>query len=240
MGNYHVGPTIQQLLTIQNTAVADGYSEGLDANFGSVATGLTAGGSVGLLPSGGSSTAMSLALNTSTAGAKGGNVTINFTSDGAGTSGLGTTSLGTQTISVTGNVYSGQGVWNTNGGGTWGEFSNWTTLGGVPGIDGGLSAGDTAVFGTALVSRIGHGEPQRRLAPREQPDLQLDGKLHDRTGNGRGLNLDNGAGTATVTVTSGNHAISSPVTLDSNAVSALPRAASLTISGAIGESGGSH
>jgi hypothetical protein len=44
-------------------------------------------------------------------------------------------------------VYSGQGEWNTPGSGDWLDFSKWTTAGGVPGIDGALSASDTAMFG---------------------------------------------------------------------------------------------
>ena len=104
-GNVHVGATAAQALIVANTAANDGWSEALDASFGSVAAGLVSSGSVGLLASGGSSTAMSLAMNTATAGAIGGNVTVSFSSDGTGSSGLGLTALGSQTISVTGNVY---------------------------------------------------------------------------------------------------------------------------------------
>ena len=113
---------------------------------------------------------------------------------------------------MTGNVYSGQGVWNTNGGGSWTDFSKWTTLGGVPGIDGALSAGDTALFGAARL-------PARRqflltaLAPCQQPDVSSTAKYTVAQGTGGTLNLDAGAGTATITVLAGNHAIASPVTL---------------------------
>ena len=90
-------------MIVANTATNDGFSEALDASFGSVASGLVANGSVSLLASGGGSAAMSLA--TPAVGPQGGNVTVNFTSDGTGSSGLGLTSLGSQTISVTGNAY---------------------------------------------------------------------------------------------------------------------------------------
>ena len=76
----------------------------MDASFGSVAGGLVSSGSVGLLASGGSSNAMSLAMVTSAAGHQGGNVTLSFISDGTGSSGLGLTALASQTVSVTGNV----------------------------------------------------------------------------------------------------------------------------------------
>ena len=54
-----------QALIITNTAVNDGWSESLDASFGSVGGGLLSSGSIGLLASGGSSNAMSLAMVTS-------------------------------------------------------------------------------------------------------------------------------------------------------------------------------
>ncbi len=92
-------------MIVSNTAANDGWSEALDASFGSVAGGLVSSGSVGLLASGGSSNAMSLAMVTSAAGHQGGNVTLSFISDGTGSSGLGLTALASQTVSVTGNVY---------------------------------------------------------------------------------------------------------------------------------------
>ncbi len=240
-GNVHVGATVaQQALLIANAAANDGWSESLDASFGSVAAGFVSSGSVGLLASGGSSAAMSLAMVTSAAGLQGGNVTINFISDGTGTSGLGLTPLGSQTISVTGNVYSGQGVWNTNGGGSWTDFSKWTTLGGVPGIDGPLSAGDTALFGPAL--GFGSATVSLNGASPHVSSLTFNSAASYIIAQGIGgtLNLDAGAGTATVAVLSGNHAITSPVTLASNASFAQSAGSSLTISGDVGESGGSR
>ena len=225
-------------MSITNTATNDGWSEALDASFGSVASGLTSSGSVALLASGGSSAAMSLGMSTGTAGAKGGSVTINFISDGAGSSGLGTTILGSQTISVTGNVYSGQGVWNTNGGGSWTDFSKWTTLGGVPGIDGTLSAGDTALFGSALST--GSAAISLSGASPHVSSLTFNSTASYTISQGTGggiLNLDAGAGTASVIVTSGNHAITAPITLNSFTSFAPAAGSSLTISGAIGQSG---
>ena len=60
--------------------------------------------------------------------------------------------VGSLTITVTGSVYSGQGVWAAAGAGNWNNSNNWTAGGGVPGIDGPLSAGDTATFGNAIGS----------------------------------------------------------------------------------------
>ena len=50
-GNVHVGATVaQQALLIANAAANDGWSESLDASFGSVAAGFVSSGSVGLWP----------------------------------------------------------------------------------------------------------------------------------------------------------------------------------------------
>ena len=69
-----------------NTAANDNFSESLDASFGSVSGALIPSGSIALLASGGSSAAMSLAMSTGAVGSQSGSVTLNFTSDGTGTS----------------------------------------------------------------------------------------------------------------------------------------------------------
>ena len=159
---------------------------------------------------------------------------MNFVSDGTGSSGLGLTALGSQTISVTGNVYSGQGVWNTNGGGSWTDFSKWTTLGGVPGIDGAPSAGDTALFGAALSAGSATVSLNGASPHVSSLTFSTTAKYTVAQGTGGTLNLDAGAGTATIAVLAGNHAIASPVTLVSAANFTQAAGSSLTISGAIG------
>ena len=72
--------------------------------------------------------------------------------------------MGTAPITVTGNVYTGQGVWNQPTSGSWGsltDMSNWTAAGGAPGLDPSFVAVDSATFGSAANSRPGDGEPQR-------------------------------------------------------------------------------
>ena len=107
-GNSHVGDTVSQVLTVQNTAAAEVSPRNLKAGFGS-ATGsppTNNSGTVSLLAAGGSdSSAMTVGLNTSSAGAKTGSVNINYVSDGAGTSGLSAISAGSQAISLNGDVY---------------------------------------------------------------------------------------------------------------------------------------
>jgi T5SS/PEP-CTERM-associated repeat protein/autotransporter-associated beta strand protein len=105
-GNAHQGSLIVQWLTLLNNAINDNYSEDMDADFGGTTGSVSANGSLSLLAPGASnSTALSLTLDTSSAGVKSGTATVNLTSDGAGTSGLGNTALTPQTVDITGNVY---------------------------------------------------------------------------------------------------------------------------------------
>jgi hypothetical protein len=106
-GNLRINTTAEQTLTITNTAANDGYSEVLNAAFGT-ATG-DAGdnaGAVNQLAAGGSdASSMVASLDTSVAGVRGGTVTVEYASDGTGTTGEAAISVGSQTISVSGNVF---------------------------------------------------------------------------------------------------------------------------------------
>ncbi len=104
--NHHVGDVVSQSVTLTNAAAAGGYSENLDASVASVTGGLSGQGSVSSLAAGASSTAITLALGTATAGAIAGTATLNLLSDGAGIDNLGTTVLTAQTIAATGTLYS--------------------------------------------------------------------------------------------------------------------------------------
>jgi hypothetical protein len=101
----HVGDLVSQLLTVTNTAANDGFSEGLSASFAGTTGGVTASGATGVIAASASDgTSMSVGIDTSTAGDKGGQATVALTSDGTGTSGLGSTSLGSEIVDVIGQV----------------------------------------------------------------------------------------------------------------------------------------
>jgi hypothetical protein len=106
-GNRHVGDVVSQTLTVQNTAAADGFSEKLNAGFGANTGAATNNnGNINQLAAGGNNaSAMSVGLDTSSAGAKSGSATLNYVSDGTGTSGLSNIAAGSQVINVTGSVY---------------------------------------------------------------------------------------------------------------------------------------
>jgi len=100
-GNVHVGATVDQALDISNTATAGAPS--LDGSVQSTTGDATASGVfTDLAPGAPASTAISVGINTDTAGSQNGNVALAFVSD-AGTAGI--AALPGQTIAVAGTVY---------------------------------------------------------------------------------------------------------------------------------------
>ncbi|MGN6367151.1 MAG: beta strand repeat-containing protein [Phycisphaerae bacterium] len=109
-GNHHVGDVVGPVdIAISNNVPNDGFSEKLNASLSNnTSSGANLSGSFNLLPAGSSlPAAFSASLDTSSAGHKSASATINFVSDGNGTSGLGQTplSLLSQSLSASGNVY---------------------------------------------------------------------------------------------------------------------------------------
>ena len=105
-GNVHVGAAATQALSITNTALADGFSEKLDASLGGATGNATASGSFTLLgPTATNNSSLVVGIDTSSAGHKSGTGSITLTSNGTGTSGLGNTALTSQTVNVSGDVY---------------------------------------------------------------------------------------------------------------------------------------
>ncbi|MFN9367303.1 MAG: beta strand repeat-containing protein, partial [Planctomycetia bacterium] len=105
-GTYNVGVvltggTLSQGLSITNTAPNDGFSEKLNASFGSL-TGVTTTGSISLLAASSTSSAMSVFLSQLSAGSGTGSAVVNFQTDGQGTSGLAAESLASQTVTLVG------------------------------------------------------------------------------------------------------------------------------------------
>ncbi|MBI5618054.1 MAG: choice-of-anchor D domain-containing protein [Gammaproteobacteria bacterium] len=107
LANQRVGGTLRATLTIANAAPGGAFTEGLNARFGTpLGDALTNGGSLALLAGGASNgTALAVGVDTAGAGAKQGVVTVDFVSDGTGTSGLGQTPLAAQTVAVRGDVF---------------------------------------------------------------------------------------------------------------------------------------
>jgi hypothetical protein len=105
-GAVHVGDTVTQALTVSNTAVNDGFSERLNGSFGGTSDPrITASGSFSQLGAGATNnSSLVVGLNTAAAGLVSGTATVNFASDGTGTSGLGITALPSQAVGVSGDI----------------------------------------------------------------------------------------------------------------------------------------
>jgi hypothetical protein len=106
-GSVHVGDVLSQAVSISNTAEADAFSESLNAGFGGVSDSriTTNGGAINQLVAGGTdASSMVVGVDTSAAGTLDGTVTLNFASDGTGTSGLGITALPSQDLTVTASI----------------------------------------------------------------------------------------------------------------------------------------
>jgi hypothetical protein len=101
-GIVHVGDSLQQAISISNTATDDGFSERLDASIGApTGSATTNGGSfTALLPGTTNNASLIAGIDSSTAGAKTGTATITLTSNGAGTSDLPSTPLAPQTVNL--------------------------------------------------------------------------------------------------------------------------------------------
>src|SRR6266851_4176278 len=105
-GVVHVGDTVQQALSVSNIAANDGFSEKLNASFGGTSDArITASGAMSLLaPGTTNNSSLLVGLDTSAAGVVNGTATVNFQSDGTGTSGLGLTNLPSQNVGVSGDI----------------------------------------------------------------------------------------------------------------------------------------
>ena len=235
-------PTLTSYLTITNTASA-GYYESLDASFGTTTgAGISNnGGAVNYLPPTNSdSSHMSVLIDASTAQNISGSVQVFLNSDGFGSSGYGQMGIATISVPVTGAVYSGQGVWAASGSGTWTPIVNWSMVGpvpgGVPGIDGSYSIGDTATFSSAVSSGLASIDLVDQSPHVASVTFDNNSASYQITRSGNGsLHLDDGGTNGvSVTVTSGSHEIAVPVVLHGNLLATI-NGTSLTVSQPISE-----
>lgn len=236
LGKFHVGATnLSGNVTISNTATStDAYSESL-----SVSSNSTTGGAslenlpAGLIAAGGNSIVSAKLASVSSVGTNTGTVTLGLNTSGTGTSGLGAASIGSQVVNISAQGYSGQAIWNTNAGGTWGSFDSWDTNGGTPGIDGALSTNDTATFGgvttgATTVSLNGANPVLTSLT------FNNSGAAYSvAQGTGGSITLGTAQSAATVTNTAGNHTIATSLALARNTTVSTAAGSKLTLSGEI-------
>ncbi len=119
------------------------------------------------------------------------------------------------------------GSWNTTSSGSWNTVGNWSVAG-VPGMNGNFP--DTATFGGSSSAN-----PVVTLDGVNPSVVGLTFSSSTRSytiaqGSGGMLSLNNGSGSASITVNSGSHSISAPLLLYSNTNVMLANGTTLTIS----------
>jgi fibronectin-binding autotransporter adhesin len=203
------------------------YQDSLDVSGTTANARVTATGFTGLAASAGGASTQNLVVtvDTSTAGSLASTLTLSLVSNANGVVGLsdGTaTTIGGGAIVTSGQVYTGQSVWNTNGSGQWGTLSNnfgtnWQTDDGSPGLDSSFTNTDTATFagaatsGTAVVT-ITAATPSLR-------SLQFSNGVASYVvagdSGGALAMLNSGTSMASIDVTAGSHTIASDIALNS-------------------------
>ncbi len=240
-GNVHIGASpANQSVAFTNAAITNAtFQDSLDVSATTGNSKLNATGFTALAANAAAQN-LSIAANTASPGSLAATLSLTLTSDANGISGLSNTSLTpVNSITVTGNVYSGLGVWNTDGNGNWSDFSKWTTSGGAPGLASGFQTGqDTATFAGAAATSNPTVSLQGANPAVSSLTFNNATKSYtiDAAGGGT-LTLDNtvNSASAAIAVNNGSHFISAPLNLNSNTVVTVTNSTdSLTISGAIG------
>ncbi len=242
LGLIHVGGTFgSSALSLSNTRVSGTYNEALGAVLANASGVSASGGQVTVAAGAAADTSLSLSLTNSAAGHRSGTVDVQFDSQAVNGSGLGSTALTAlnKTVTVTGAVFNGTGVWS-GAGNAWGSNSQWAdsnTVQAAPGTFAGYDNVDTASFtgtGTSTVNLDG-------VTP-SLKSLTLSGATAYTVAQGTGgasLQFKSDSGNATLTASSTGHSISAPVTLASNlTTTVITSNHTLTLSNAI--SGGSN
>ncbi len=105
-GTHHVGDTLTQALTIENTAATGSFTEKLDVGFvATTGAAIDSGSITGLAAGVTNSTSLSVGLSTVLDGAQSGTAILTPSTDGTGVDGFGATPLTSQTIAVSGVLY---------------------------------------------------------------------------------------------------------------------------------------
>ena len=157
-GRTHVGKqfTDTSVRIANDATLSGGYSDHLQVGVRSFDPRLAvAGGVVGLAPNAVDTSSMTVRITDyQVVGDKSFDFTLASRSLEP-TAGLGDIDLADRVVNVQGLVYSGKSVWSgASGAYTNTNWSSWTHLGGIPGIDGTFSVGDTATFNGASAQAI--------------------------------------------------------------------------------------
>ena len=187
LGTIHAGGVFTpQFLGIGNTLAAGTYHESLVAQFANPVDVISIGGPVSVAAGAPVDTSLGVSLADNSPGLKSGMVNLQFSSQEVNDSGSGTTNLPAldKTVTVSGKVFNGTGVWTQSSGSSssWGTSASWTDASGIhaaPGTFAGFDNVDTAVFNgtgtTSIISLNGTSPSIKALnlsGSHELPDCQ--------------------------------------------------------------------
>ena len=149
-GSLHVGAAVSTSTSLTSVAPDDQATRVTVANAAADGNGLAVtGGSPATIFNGATSDSRTVSGTFSAIGVKNGPITL--TTTGEGISGEAPINV---SLAYSAQIYSGKAAWKNAAGGAWSAGANWgdTQSGdlggaGAPGVDGALSAGDTATFG---------------------------------------------------------------------------------------------
>jgi autotransporter-associated beta strand protein len=262
--NYTANPVDQRIFTTSTSSLALGYvhqgatvsgpsvgvtSTGLNATTANGTLGSFTGGPSGLglgLTSGSAQFYGASASQTATYSISGTASTVgslNGTYTSAVTAEFG--SIPNVTVAVTGQVYSGQATWATNGGGNWGTFAgtganafglNWGANQGSPGLDPSFTNTDTATFGSAVTSgtvAINTNGANISLKGMTFNNANASYSLYQTGGSGAIGLVGSGSNAASISVVAGDHAIRAGVTMGSSLGVDIAAGSSLTFHNAL-------
>jgi autotransporter-associated beta strand protein len=136
----------------------------------------------------------------------------------------GAITLNTNSITVTGYVYSGQGEWNTMGGGDWANINDWDVPGGTPGLDGEYSVNDTAFFGTGGTGPVTNNGSVQMLSM-----TFSNATSYDIVGDGTITLTASGGNDAAITTLAGAHTVSNTVEMGSDLTLSNAAGSALTL-----------
>jgi autotransporter-associated beta strand protein len=240
-GILHVGTSVSQPITLSTSGGDSYYTRVSVANAGPDANGISVSGGTNPLFSSLTVTDTRTISGTFTSPTTI-NTSIILPTTGEGLAGETRINV---PVNYTAQVYSGQSIWASSGGGSWGTSvtgfgANWGTNNGSPGLDLHYQSTDTATFGnsvasgTAAVTLDGANPSLAAIA-----FSNIAASYTIASGSGGTLSMNGGTATATVTDAAGNHTIAAPLVLNSSTTVAVNNSGdTLTLSSAVSGSGG--
>ena len=227
------GPSVDVTSTGLNATTASGTLGAFTGGPSGISLGLTAGSAQFVGASASQTATYAISGTAVTAGS------LNGTYTSAVAAELG--SIPSVTFAVTGQVYSGQSTWATNGGGNWGTFSgtganafgvNWGANQGSPGLDPSYTNTDTATFGAAVASgaaAINTNGANISLKAITFDNANASYDIRQTGGSAPITLMGSGSNAAAMSVVAGDHSIHAGITMGSSLNVDVSLGSSLTL-----------